>query len=276
MTDTKNCVHELFETWAAKAPDRIAVSSRRHVLTYGELDARASILARQLRDLGVGPEVIVGLCASRSAALLVGALGILKSGGAYLPVDPSEPEARSEAMLRDAGVSVLVLQRSLDEKTRSANRQTIFLDRMGALMKPPSRSRRSEGVGSRGDRPTPPPRAGGCAVGPKHLAYIIYTSGSTGTPKGVEITHESLSNLVAWHQTAFRITPEDRATCVARVGFDASVWEIWPYLAAGASLYMPEDDKLNDPQALQSWLISRRITITFVPTPTAERLLALS
>jgi acyl-CoA synthetase (AMP-forming)/AMP-acid ligase II/acyl carrier protein len=81
--------------------------------------------------------------------------------------------------------------------------------------------------------------------------------------------------LVSWHQNAFQVTPEDRATCVARVGFDASVWEIWPYLAAGASLHVPPDDKLNDPDALQSWLIAQEITITFVPTPMAERLLTL-
>jgi amino acid adenylation domain-containing protein len=238
------------------------------------LDSRASLLAGQLRASGVGPEILVGLCASRSAALLVGALGILKSGGAYLPIDPSEPEARSEAMLADAGVSVLVMERSLNEKAATSNRQIVRLDHKGGLLKPRSRSHR---------RKEAPPHVSSNedgseqleSLGPKTLAYVIYTSGSTGTPKGVEITHESLSNLVLWHRNAFRITPEDRATCIARVGFDASVWEIWPYLAAGASLHVPDDDKLNDPEALQAWLISQAITITFVPTPMAERLLAL-
>src|SRR6185295_6011022 len=113
------------------------------------------------------------------------------------------------------------------------------------------------------------------ATNPKSLAYVIYTSGSTGTPKGVEIAHESLSNLVSWHQSAFKITPYDRASCVARVGFDAAVWEIWPYLTAGASLYVPDEEKLKGPTAFQSWLVERGITISFVPTPMAERLLAL-
>jgi amino acid adenylation domain-containing protein len=144
---------------------------------------------------------------------------------------------------------------------------------MGALVKP-QRGRdgalRRPRSPQRGD-----PTQSTDEVGLKNLAYVIYTSGSTGAPKGVEITHESLSNLVSWHQNAFRITPEDRATCVARVGFDASVWEIWPYLTAGASLHVPDDNKLNDPEALQSWLISQGITITFVATPMAERLLAL-
>src|SRR5207248_10502599 len=102
-------------------------------------------------------------------------------------------------------------------------------------------------------------------------AYGIYTSGSTGQPKGVEITRASLSNLVQWHQQAFRVTAADRATQLARVGFDAAVWEIWPYLTAGASLHLPPDDILNDPAALRDWLVAENITITFVPTTLAER-----
>src|SRR5262249_45211234 len=105
----RNPVHQLFETWAAKEPNRIAVTSRQGQLTYSELNSRANLLAEELRALGVGPEVLVGLCAPRSAALLVGALGIFKSGGAYLPIDPCEPAVRSEVMLADAGVSVLVM-----------------------------------------------------------------------------------------------------------------------------------------------------------------------
>jgi acyl-coenzyme A synthetase/AMP-(fatty) acid ligase/acyl carrier protein len=110
----------------------------------------------------------------------------------------------------------------------------------------------------------------------KTLAYVIYTSGSTGTPKGVEIAHASLSNLVSWHQNAFKVISSDRASCVARVGFDAAVWEVWPYLTAGASLHVPDEDQLKDPEAFQAWLVAQGITISFVPTPMAERLLALN
>jgi amino acid adenylation domain-containing protein len=269
-----SCAHQLFETWAAKEPNRIAVSSTDGALTYAELNTRADQLAQQLRASGVGAETLVGLCAPRSPALLVGALGILKAGGAYLPIDPSEPEARSEAMLADAGVSVVVMEASSSNKLENPKRQILLLDRMG-LRADPQSSRRGEEAELRDSSSLSAPRAGGCDVGPKNLAYVIYTSGSTGTPKGVEIAHESLSNLVNWHQNAFGVTPEDRATCVARVGFDASVWEIWPYLCAGASLHVPEDHKISDPEALQSWLISQGVTITFVPTPMAERLLAL-
>jgi len=109
----------------------------------------------------------------------------------------------------------------------------------------------------------------------KNLAYVIYTSGSTGQPKGVEITQESLLNLVHWHQQAFGVQSADRASQVANVGFDAAVWEIWPYLATGASLYFAEDETVSDPQLLRDWLVAQRITIAFIPTPLAEHLLTL-
>jgi amino acid adenylation domain-containing protein len=112
-------------------------------------------------------------------------------------------------------------------------------------------------------------------VTPEDLAYVIYTSGSTGQPKAVEITNKSLLNLVEWHQRAFDISSADRASQVAKVSFDAAVWEVWPYLAAGASLYIPEDATVNDPESLRDWLVAQEITNSFVPTPVAERLLAL-
>jgi amino acid adenylation domain-containing protein len=113
------------------------------------------------------------------------------------------------------------------------------------------------------------------AASPEHLAYVIYTSGSTGKPKGVEITHASLLNLVSWHRRAFAVRPSDRASQVAAIGFDAAVWEIWPYLTAGACLHVPDESARSDPQALRDWLLSEGITVAFVPTPMAERLLAL-
>ena len=110
---------------------------------------------------------------------------------------------------------------------------------------------------------------------PEQLAYVIYTSGSTGQPKGVEITHANLCNLVDWHLQAFDVTPADRASQVAQIGFDAAVWETWPYLSAGASLHVPGAQTVNDPEALRDWIVDDAITITFVPTPMAERMLSL-
>jgi amino acid adenylation domain-containing protein len=111
---------------------------------------------------------------------------------------------------------------------------------------------------------------------PSDLAYIIYTSGSTGQPKGVQITHRALKNLVSWHQRAFAITAEDRASQVASIGFDAAVWEIWPYLTAGATLFFMEDQRRSDPVAFRDWLLTNRISIAFAPTAVAEQMIGLS
>src|SRR5207248_877016 len=108
-----------------------------------------------------------------------------------------------------------------------------------------------------------------------HLAYVIYTSGSTGQPKGVEITHASLLNLIAWHRTEFAVTPTDRASHLASVGFDAAVWEVWPYLTAGASLHLPDANTRVSPEQLRDWLVKEQITISFLPTALAEHVMAL-
>src|SRR5262249_45314038 len=107
------------------------------------------------------------------------------------------------------------------------------------------------------------------------LAYVIYTSGSTGQPKGVEITRRGLENLTAWHQKAFQVTPADRATLLASVGFDAAIWELWPYLAAGASVHIADEALRNQVGPLRDWLVQQKITISFVATPLAELLLQI-
>jgi amino acid adenylation domain-containing protein len=138
--------------------------------------------------------------------------------------------------------------------------EMIILDEFGRVIESP---------------PLPPATPDRVTASPKSLAYVIYTSGSTGEPKGVEITHESLFNLVQWHQCAFGVTSADRASHVARVGFDAGVWEIWPYLTVGASLHLADNETLSHPESLRDWLVAQRITISFIPTPIAERLIDL-
>ncbi len=113
------------------------------------------------------------------------------------------------------------------------------------------------------------------AFRPDQLAYVIYTSGSTGTPKGVEVEHGSLLNLVAWHQRTYEVTAATRATQIAGTAFDASVWETWPYLTLGATLYLPEEEVRLVPEKLRDWLIDSKITISFLPTPLAESMLSL-
>jgi amino acid adenylation domain-containing protein len=255
---SERCVHQRVEWQAQQHPHATAVTCKDYSLTYGELNARADELAHHLCELGVSPGSVVGLCMWRSAAMLAGALGILKAGGAYLPIDPTDP--RLQLMLEDAGASVLVIARCLKEKARGAHHCVLALDDSGRVVDAP---------------PSAPAVARPVEATAKDLAYVIYTSGSTGTPKGVEVTHESLSNLVSWHQAAFKVASADRASHLARIGFDAGVWEIWPYLTAGATLLVPEEESLNDPKALQEWLLAQAITLSFLPTPMAEQLLAL-
>jgi len=255
-----SCVAQWVVSQAAATPSALALASASGALTYAELDSRSSVLADLLRAAGVGPDVVVGLLTPRSPAMVVAALGILKSGGAYLPLDPTYPRSRLAFILDDSEVPVLMAGDCVKDRLPPAERPTILLDELGRVV----------------HSPFLPQRWGTAAtIDPKNLAYVIYTSGSTGRPKGVEITHESHANLVRWHQQAFEVTPADRASQVARVGFDAAVWEVWPYLAAGASLHIPEEETVGDPERLRDWLVAEAITISFAPTPMAERLLTL-
>ncbi len=256
----ERCVAELVASQAHATPDAVALTYATRALTYKELEERACAVADALQALGVGSDVVVGLCAPRSPTMVVGALGILKAGGAYLPLDPSYPAHRLAFMLDDGPVPVVVAGYSVKDHVPTGIHQTILLDDLGQVVC------------------CPPILLSACRkIAPtrENLAYVIYTSGSTGRPKGVEITHGSLFNLVHWHQHAFRVTPADRASQVANVGFDAAVWEIWPYLAAGASLHVPDDETVSRPESLRDWLVAQGITISFIPTPMARLLLAI-
>jgi amino acid adenylation domain-containing protein len=255
------CIAELVSVQAASTPETIALADNDGALTYRELNARANQLAHHLRTLGVGSNVVVGICLARSIALVVGILGILKAGGAYLPLDPAYPAARLAFQLTDAQVPVLVTGQCMTERVPAGTWRVVALDPQGRWT---NSQIHSDGSAS----PT-------VAVHGKDLAYVIYTSGSTGQPKGVEITHASLQNLVSWHQHTFAVTCSDRATQQASPGFDAAVWELWPYLTAGASVHIPDDDTRSNPERFRDWLVGHAITIAFVPTPMAERLMRL-
>lgn len=230
-------------------------------ISYRELNARAGRLAAKLREIGVGTEDVVALRLPRSIGIVVGALGILKAGAAYLPLNPQTPVAQANFELDDSGTRAIVTSaasRDFDPHGRAV----IFLDEAGRL---PDESSAHE------VRPSDV----GALTAPHHLAYIIYTSGSTGKPKGVEVSHSNLLNLVRWHQQAFDLAPTDRMSLLASVEFDASVWEMWPVLCTGASLHVPDETTRRDPEALRDWLIDRGITISFAATPMAERLMSL-
>jgi amino acid adenylation domain-containing protein len=241
---------------ARTRPEAPALVAGSRILTYGELDRRANQLAHYLRELGVGPEKLVGLCVERSPEMAIAALAILKAGGAYLPLDPGTPVERLEMTLRDANVAVLLTNTKSEGRLPAGSR---LLNLESAT---PEISRCSVDA---------PP----LSATPENLAYVIYTSGSTGQPKGVEVLHRGLNNLVGWHLRAFQVTAEDRASHQASLGFDAAVWELWPYLVAGASVHFPEDKVRQNPVALRDWLIEQKITISFLATPLAESMMLL-
>jgi amino acid adenylation domain-containing protein len=249
------CAHHRVHAQALETPGAPAIVAGDRVISYEELDTRANALAAELRGKGAGPETVVGLLARRSPEMVIGALAILKAGAAYLPLDASYPSDRLAYVLGDARVALLLCTPGLAERVTDVA--------PGAIVP----------VELDGPRAEAPPSTD---VTAEHLAYVIYTSGSTGKPKGVEITHASLQNLIRWHQRRFDVKPADRATQIASVGFDAAVWEIWPYLAAGACLHIPPEALRTDPDALREWLLAHEITITFVPTPMAGRLIAHS
>src|SRR3989454_8417835 len=204
-----------------QTPDAPAVCAHSGVLTYRDMDQQANRLARYLRVLGVGKDIPVGLCVPRSPEMVIGALAIWKAGGAYVPLDPTNPPDRLVSILEDAHGQAVLSTPSLAQR----------------LLKTPFPVVHAETPHVAGQSAAPL----SLEVAPADLAYVIYTSGSTGSPKGVEITHGSLANLVSWHQQVFSVTSADRASHLAGLGFDAAVWELWPYPASGARVHLGGD-----------------------------------
>lgn len=248
-------IPELVARRAAETPGALAATAGAQTFSYGELDKRADCLACYLHSLGVKADVVVGLCLPRCLDMVVGALGILKAGGAYLPIDPAWPPERLAFVLEDVQSPVLITNRSLAKQIPRGGQLIVALGAPEITMEfacpPLVKIKRDD------------------------LAYVIYTSGSTGQPKGVEIPHGGLANLVSWHQQAFSVTSADRASHLAGLSFDAAVWELWPYLAAGASVHLVDEFVRNSPELLRDWLVANRITISFVPTPLGEELLRM-
>ncbi len=254
---TDTCVPQLVEEQSAIRPEAAALVAGNQVLSYQAVNQRANQLAHYLRASGVSANVLVGVCMERSPEMVIGLLGILKAGGAYVPLDPAYPPERLAYMLEDAQAPILITQHSLKAKLPACSARIICLDGDAALL----------AQQSQGDlAPT---------TTADDLAYVIYTSGSTGRPKGVQITHKGLLNLLFWHQRAFGVTAADRATQVASPAFDATGWELWPYLCCGASVYLVDEERRTLPSALRDWLVSNGITISFLPTALAESMLTL-
>ncbi len=249
------CIPQLVERQAITTPEAQALVGGNIAISYAQLNQRANQLAHYLRASGVGANTLVGLCIERSIDMVVGLLGILKAGGAYVPLDPEYPSDRLKFMLDDAQVHLLVTRQHLAERLALSDSKAICVDTHATQLAAQSTANLA------------------IEIAPTDLAYIIYTSGSTGLPKGVQITHGNLLNLISWHQRAFSVTASDRATQVASPAFDATVWELWPYLSCGASIYLVDENTRILAPLLRDWLLDNAITISFLPTPLAESVL---
>jgi len=252
------CVPGLVKRQAESTPDAVALTSGPRSVTYSELDRRANQLSNYLHSLGVTSGSVIGLCLERSVDFPIAALAILKTGCAYLPLETNAPPLRLQTMLNGARVPVVITNQAASESLRGTAAKLVALERVRDQISGCS------------------PELSAAAVSPEQLAYVIYTSGSTGTPKAVAIGHGSLLNLCQWHNRAFKISAADRATQLASISFDAAVWELWPYLIAGASVHLVDGNARTQPEQLRDYLVREKISISFAPTPLAEQLLKLS
>ena len=243
---------------AAATPQAVALRLGDARMTYGELDARADAVAGYLRSIGVGRDSLVGIVLDRSFDRIVAALGVWRAGGAFLPLDPTWPEERLRGLLdMSESVAVIGLDATVNRFT-TISRLPLALDGHASTL--------AQFAG----RDVRAPNAA------DDLAYVIYTSGSTGEPKGVELTHGNLDSLIAWHLAAFDMTSADVASHVAGLGFDASIWEVWSCLAAGATLTLAGEETRSSAALLKQWLVDEQVTIGFVPTPLAEMMATMT
>ena len=245
----EHLLHHLIAEQVRRTPHACAVSCEGRSVCYRELDQRANVLARQLRQRGVGPDAVVGVCMERSVELVVALLGVLKAGGAYAPLDPDYPAERLAFMLQDASPAVLLLQRRLADRLPEHSAQILFLE---------------DGWGAEAPEADAPADV---RLRPEHLAYVIFTSGSTGRPKGVMNAHAGICNRLLWMQQTYSLGPSDVVLQKTPFSFDVSVWEFfWPLLS-GARLTLARPGGHKDPAYLSQLIHDEAVTVChFVPS----------
>jgi amino acid adenylation domain-containing protein len=253
-TDVRPVPEQILEL-GDNRPNAIALSYGDQRLSYEDLSHRADRFARYLVQLGVASNGTVAVCMERSFDWIIAALGIMRAGAAYVPLDSAWPDSRLRFAVEDSGATVLVARASL-------------LNRLQVTARGIDPCRDAAAIAAAREVPLRP-------IEPGNLAYVIYTSGSTGVPKGVEITHANLCHLIRWHRDTFRVMPQDRASHLAGLGFDAAVWEIWPHLSAGATVCLADDTVRSSPELIQQWMIRDRVSIGFVPTVHAAPMIAM-
>lgn len=252
--EAAECLHTTFERRVAEAPDAVALVDRDLEMTYRDLDTRADRLAKFLRNLGVGPDVLVGISLERSWEMLVGIMGILKAGGAYLPIDPATPVERRSFIVEDSAVSIVLTQESLAQELRNLPAKIICLDSDWKMIE---------------DRPdaVAPEKA---SVTVDHLAYVIYTSGTTGRPKGVQITHRNVARLFTTTQHWYNFKANDVWTLFHSFAFDFSVWEIWGAFLYGGKLVVVPYLVSRSPLEFRELVAKQGVTV-LNQTPSAFR-----
>lgn len=246
----KYCIHELFEEQVKKAPESIALICEDKNLTYEELNAQANQMANYLRRLGVGPNILTAVCIERSVEMIVTILGILKSGGYYLPLDPSYPLARLEYMISNSKPVVLLTKTKWAEKinTRLGKTKIIYIDI------------EREVINNQCSKNFPN------HLSFENLAYLMYTSGSTGKPKGVMIEHKSLVNLCKATINAYSLTEKDRILQFAALSFDTSIEEIFPTLICGATLVLSTEKFFSSISSFVQECAKFFLTVVNLPT----------
>jgi amino acid adenylation domain-containing protein/FkbM family methyltransferase len=244
------CLHQLFEEQAAKTPQAVAAEWEGQLYTYAELNHRANQLARYLKQLRSGPEVLVGICMERSLDMVIAILAILKSGAAYVPMDPDYPAERISYMLEDAQIKILVIHDATQSRLPQTRAALVNLDADAG----PITSQHTSNLE--------------CATAPLNAAYVIYTSGSTGKPKGVVVTHANVARLFAETDHWFNFNAHDAWTLFHSYAFDFSVWELWGALLYGGRLVVVPYWVSRSPEAFYDLLKERKITV-LNQTPTA-------
>jgi len=242
------CIHEMVEAQATLTPFAIAVEQEKESLTYAELNTRANQLAHYLRKRGVGPEVRVGVCLFSSPALAISLLGILKAGGACVPLDPKYPRQRLAHMLEDAQVAVVIAaERTVSVLEGSSAEIIIFSEHEKMIAQ--EKCETPTNLGS-----------------PENCAYVIYTSGSTGKPRGVMLEHRGLvnHNIAAVH--LYGLSPQDRVLQFSSISFDIAIEEIFPTWMSGGTLVLKTSETDLVASEFLSWIRRRRITVLDLPT----------
>ncbi|MEI7634087.1 MAG: amino acid adenylation domain-containing protein [bacterium] len=248
--------HDFVREQTMRDPSAPALRRNGQLLSYGQLEQRAIRLARQLAAAGLEPEQSVAIFMERSFEAVIGCLAVLKAGGSFAPIDITAPHERILYILENSQAKIVLTQPHLKQQLADTKLKLIPVD---ASVPFPADD-------ASADMPHAPATA-------RSRAYIIYTSGSTGRPKGVEIEHHSLTNLICHYNKELAMTPRDHGAMVASLAFDASIADIWPCLAAGACLHIPESEIILDPRRMIDWLAEEGITISFIPTALMELML---